>query len=87
MNEKPLIMFPSEFSIKIIGYNKNAFELEVLTIIRKHFPDLGETAIRTRSSKNNKYLSMTVTVWVLNQAQLDAAYSELSASQESLMVL
>jgi putative lipoic acid-binding regulatory protein len=63
------------------------FEGEVVMITRKHFPQIGEGAFSLRSSKANKYTSMTVKVYAESQAQLDAIYSELSAHEKTIFVL
>lgn len=81
------LSFPCEFIFKIIGESKEEFEAEVITIIRKHFPLLGEGAVRFNSSKNAKYLSLTVTVQASSQEQLDATYQDLSHSPSVLFVL
>ncbi|MGE4349113.1 MAG: YbeD family protein [Candidatus Berkiella sp.] len=81
------LSFPCEFIFKIIGESKVEFEGEVFAIIRKHFPLLGEGAIRLNNSKNAKYLSLTVTVQASSQEQLDAAYQDLSHNPLVLFVL
>ncbi len=70
-----------------MGKNEQQFEIEALTIIRKHFKDLAETAITSRTSSDNNYLALTITIQAQSQEQLDAAYQELSDSPYVLMVL
>ncbi len=86
MTEK-LLQFPCDFPFKIMGKNQQEFEIEVLTIIRKHFSDLRETAISSRTSSDGNYLALTITVQAKSQEQLDAAYQELSSSMQVLMAL
>lgn len=87
MRDDTLLKFPCDFPIKIVGKNNSEFELFVLSVLRKHFLDLREDALQQRPSKNNHYLSITVTVHVESKEQLDAVYRELTASELSLMVL
>lgn len=75
------MQFPCDFPIKIIGQSSDAFEIEVLSIIHKHFPDIKESALKSRPSKNGKYQSITVTVLATSKAQLDAVYKDLTASK------
>ncbi len=82
-----MVDFPCDFTLKIVGLADAAFEGEVLKILHQHFPHLGEGAIRLNPSKNGKYLAFTVTVHAISQAQLDAAYCDLSASQHVLFAL
>lgn len=72
------LTFPCQFSFKVIGKATPEFEGEVLKIFRKHFPQLGEGAIRLSHSKKEKYIAYTVTVQATSQAQLDATYCDLS---------
>lgn len=85
--DKTLLTFPCEFKFKIIGETESTFEQEVIMILHNHFPRLSEGAIKFSSSKNKKYLSVTATVEAVSQAQLDAAYQDLSASPLVLFVL
>ncbi len=82
-----LLTFPCEFAIKVFGVASDEFETEVLSIIHKHIPNLSENAIRTRPSKDKKYLALTVTVFVESQLQLDDIYRELTSNPLVLMAL
>lgn len=86
MSESPL-QFPCEFPIKIVGNNHEQFELEVYTIVRKHFPDLSESSLQTRTSRDKSYLAITVTVMAKSQSELDAIYEELTQCELVIMAL
>jgi len=81
------LSFPCQFTFKIIGLANEAFEGEVVVILNKHFPQMGEGAITLKDSKNKKYLSYSVTIEAQSQEQLDAAYTELSKNPKVLFVL
>lgn len=81
------LKFPCDFPIKIVGHNHEQFEREVLTIIRKHFPELTESSLGQRYSRDQSYLSITVTVNAQSQAELDALYIELTSSDYVIMAL
>lgn len=82
-----LFKFPCEYPIKVVGHADEKFETNVLHIIRKHIPDLGEGAIKIRPSKNSKYQSMTITIHANSKDHLDGIYHELSACEDVLFVL
>ncbi|MEO8401448.1 MAG: DUF493 domain-containing protein [Gammaproteobacteria bacterium] len=86
-DQAPLLQFPCEFLIKIFGVASDEFEMEVITIIRKHIKELGENAIRSRPSKDGKYLALTITIHAESQEQLDEIYRSLSSSPLVLMAL
>jgi len=79
--------FPCEFPIKVMGKNHPDFEATVLAIVRKHVPDLGEGAVKSRPSKGDKWLSVTVTFTARSKAQLDALYLELNGCEQVVMTL
>lgn len=86
-DEQTLLQFPCEFVIKIFGLASEKFEIEALTIIHKHITQLRENAIRSRASKDGKYLALSITLPVESKEQLDNLYRELSANPQILMVL
>ena len=85
--DETLLEFPCQFPIKAMGRDDGAFETLVVEIVRKHAPDLTETAIQTRPSKAGNYLSVTVTVCATSRQQLDNIYLELTACEQVLMAL
>jgi len=87
MSEDTLLEFPCQFPIKVMGNNSANFENEIVMIIRRHIPQLGEAAIKSRPSKTGKYLSVTVTFIAESKAQLDDLYREVNAHPEVRMVL
>jgi putative lipoic acid-binding regulatory protein len=82
-----LLVFPCAFPIKVMGSAEPGFEALVVEIVRRHAPDLGESAVTRRGSRAGRYLAVTVTVQAQSQAQLDAIYRELSVHPRVLMAL
>lgn len=79
--------FPCEFPIKVVGYANDDFQIAVLTVIHKHFPDIAEDAIVERASAEGKYLSLTITVLAQDKKQIDQIYKELSINPYVIFVL
>jgi putative lipoic acid-binding regulatory protein len=86
-DQTTLHQFPCEFVIKIFGLRDDQFEIEALSIIRKHVDELREDAIQSRPSKDGKYLALTVSITADSKEQLDHIYQELSANTHVLMTL
>ncbi len=82
-----LLAFPCEFSIKAMGLSDPDFDALVVGLVRQHALDIPENAVRTRSSKGGKYLSVTVTITATSKAQLDAIYQSLTDHEQVLMSL
>lgn len=82
-----LLEFPCTWPVKAFGPGTQAFELEVVSIVRRHVADLKETAVTTRASRSGKYAAVTVTICARNRAQLEAIYAELRAHPQVVMTL
>ncbi len=85
--KESIMEFPCQFPIKAMGKNSSDFELQVVSLVRKHCPDLAEGAVVCRDSKGGKYLSVTVTISASSREQLDNIYMELTACEHVLMAL
>jgi uncharacterized protein len=79
--------FPTVFPLKVMGANQEDFEHLVVAIIQKHASLAAQEVISSRTSRNGRFVSITVHVQANSQEQLDAIYSELSAHERVLMML
>lgn len=86
-DDETLFDFPCEFPIKVMGEAADDFDSLIVSLVRRHSPDLGEGAVRTRMSRGGRYMSVTVTVLARSRAQLDAIYMDLTAHNRVLMAL
>jgi putative lipoic acid-binding regulatory protein len=84
---KPLLEFPSEFPLKVIGRDEDDFELFVLSVFRKHVAAESIGEVSSRPSGAGTYLSVTVTFTATSQEQIDNLYRELSGHARVVMVL
>lgn len=82
-----LMQFPCHFSIKVMGKNSADFTDLVVGIVREHFPNFNEEQLKKRFSQFTNYMSLTVTVYAENQAQLDNLYRHLSGNPQILIVI
>lgn len=87
MTGKTLLEFPCDFPIKAFGSGGIEFESQVVAIIRRHVPDLGEAAVASRPSRRGKYTAVTVTIRARSQTQIDAIYRDLTESDDVIMSL
>lgn len=85
--ESSPIQFPCDFVIKVMGKNNNDFERNVLTIVAKYFSNFDKKNVTKKFSKDHHYVSLSVTVFAQNKAQLDATYQALSDCDDVLMSL
>jgi putative lipoic acid-binding regulatory protein len=82
-----LLTFPCVFPMKVMGRRTDGFAQAVSGVVQRHVPDFHPGTLEMRSSKNGRYLSLTVTINARSREQLDALYSELSKHPMVMMVL
>ena len=85
--KESLLEFPCDFPIKAMGRSDSGFEATALEIVRRHVPGFDTDNMRSVASRKGNYLSVTFTLRVDSQEQLDNLYRELTACEELLMVL
>jgi putative lipoic acid-binding regulatory protein len=79
--------FPCDIPVKVFGRNDDAFQITVFEIARRHFPDFDAELVRSRLSRGDRFLSITLNLYVESKAQIDALYTEMSAHEHVLMML
>jgi putative lipoic acid-binding regulatory protein len=77
--EKPLIDFPCDFPIKVMGETHETFAEMMITVIRQHSPAFDASRVEMRASSTGKYISLTCLVTVDSQMQLDNVYRALTS--------
>jgi putative lipoic acid-binding regulatory protein len=82
-----LLTFPCVFPLKVMGRREDGFAQTVSEIVLRHADDFHPSTLEMRTSKNGRYLSLTVTINARSREQLDALYQELSKHPLVLMVL
>ncbi len=86
-HDESLLEFPCEFPIKAFGSAAEDFDALVVSLIRRHAPDLAEGMVHKRLSSGGRYMSVTVTIRAQSRAQLDAIYQELTGDSRIVMAL
>ncbi len=86
-SDDPVFTFPCEFPVKAMGIADANFDSLVVSLVRKHVPDLPEGAVHTRLSNGGRYMAVTVTIQAQSRAQLDSIYLDLTADRRILVAL
>ncbi|HEX5340166.1 MAG TPA: DUF493 domain-containing protein [Gammaproteobacteria bacterium] len=85
-DESPLT-FPTEFPVKIMGRDTPDFHTLVADIFTRHVAPFESLAVTRQTSREGRFISITVLIVAQSRAQLDALYTELSGSEQVLMAL
>lgn len=75
----PLIDFPCDFPIKVMGETQDTFAQTIIDLIQTKEPTFNASKIEMRASSAGKYISLTCTVHVNSRAQLDDIYRLITA--------
>ena len=73
-----LIVFPSQFPIKVMGRRDDGLVHAISTIARAFDPTFDASTIELRESKGGNYLGITITITATSREQLDELYRTLS---------
>ncbi len=89
MSDVPPLEFPHRFPLKVMGRAADEFTDQVLAIVGRHVPedDLAAAEVSQRPSRDGNFVAVTVIFQARSQAQLDALYRELTATDDILMAL
>ncbi len=85
--KESLLEFPCQFPIKMMGRSSTDFRSIAIALVETHTGEIATSAIRSAPSSNGRFVSITVEIEAQSQAQLDAIYHDLSASQDVLVAL
>ena len=87
MSETPKIEFPCEYPIKIIGERNPNAMAEIISIVRKHAPEVTPDQVNIRQSRNGNFESLRVTIVATDESQLESLHTELVALPSVRLVL
>ena len=82
-----LFRSPCDFPIKVMGLRQHGFAQAILDVIKVHSPDYDPSTVEMRTSREGKYLSLTIVVKAVSQQQLDDLYRDLCDHSMVSMVL
>jgi putative lipoic acid-binding regulatory protein len=83
----PLLEFPCEFPLKIIGRRSDDLAQQVVAIVLTHAPDFRPETVEMRVSGAGNYLALTCTIQARSRSQLDDLYRALTAHPAVKVVL
>lgn len=85
--DTPLLEFPCDFPIKMMGRDRAAFHEAARAIVEQHAGPVSDEAVSVASSRNGRFVSITISIRARSKEQLDAIYMDLTAHEEVLVAL
>ena len=86
-DDAPLIEFPCDYPIKVLGAADPALHQHVLQVMDTHAPGFDRRKITIRDSSKGKWQSITVIITATGKPQLEEIFAELKTSSRVKMVL
>jgi len=87
MSEEPVLEFPCDFPIKMMGHDTPEFRRLARELVENHAGPVADEAVQTSLSRNGRFVSLTVTISATSQRQLDDIYRDASSHADVLMAL
>jgi len=87
VNDKPLLNFPTDYPIKVIGRPSAEFRARIHAIVLRHVPALEASHVTENLSKNGNYLSISYAIRAESREQMSALAADLTACPEVLLVI
>jgi putative lipoic acid-binding regulatory protein len=87
MTEESAIDFPCEFPVKMMGHNSPEFRATARALIEEHAGEVNDSAVQESLSRNERFVSVTITITAISPRQLDDIYQDVSSHEDVLMAL
>jgi len=85
--EKPLLEFPCDYPIKVIGRESPTYRDTILDVVSRHDSSFDRSRVEERASGKGNYLSVTIWITATGKPQLDAIFKDLKATGLVSLVL
>jgi putative lipoic acid-binding regulatory protein len=86
-DDAPLIEFPCDYPIKVLGSAVPEVHRHVLQVMDTHAPGFDRSKIAIRDSSKGKWQSITVVITATGKPQLEDIFADLKNSPQVKMVL
>lgn len=83
----PLLQFPTDYPIKVVGRASDTLRVRIDAIVSSHVPDFDPARTSERFSGNGNFLSLSYTIRAISAAQVTALATDLKACPEVLIVI
>jgi putative lipoic acid-binding regulatory protein len=82
----PLITYPTEYAFKVMGKQENGFKEWVRQLFTRLMgTEVSPDSISEQSSRQGKYISVTVTVVLLSEEQRQAIYAAIHKEKRRIL--
>jgi hypothetical protein len=83
----PLLEFPTDYPIKVIGRPSDEFRARVHAIVLRHAPLLEPERVTERLSENGNFLSISYRIRAESREQVEALATDLKSCEGVLTLI
>ena len=83
----PLLEFPTDYPIKVIGRPSDEFRAHVHAIVLRHVPSIEPERVTERLSENGNFLSISYNIRAEGREQVVALIADLKGCEGVLMLI
>jgi hypothetical protein len=83
----PLLEFPTDYPIKVVGRPSDEFRARVHAIVSRHVPAIGPERVSERLSENGNFLSITYNICAESREQVVALTTDLKSCDGVMMLI
>ncbi len=87
MNESDVLVFPTDYPIKVVGRQEAGLRLRIDEVVLRHVPDLAAHRVSERASGQGNFVSITYMIVARSREQVVALVTELAATVGVVMVI
>jgi uncharacterized protein len=87
MNESDLLVFPTDYPIKVVGRQEIGLRRRIDEVVLRHVPDLAPHRVSERASGQGNFVSITYMIVARSREQVVALVTELSGTAGVMMVI
>ena len=87
MSDPPLLEFPTDYPIKVIGRPSDEFRARVHAIVLRHAPLIEPERVSERLSENGNFLSISYRIRAESREQMEALAVDLKSCEGVLTLI
>jgi putative lipoic acid-binding regulatory protein len=87
VSAKELLVFPTDYPIKIVGRPSDEFRARVHATMLRHAPTLDPDRVSERLSGNGNFLSISYVIHAESREQVIALATDLKSCEGVLMII
>jgi putative lipoic acid-binding regulatory protein len=87
VDQPPLLQYPTDYPIKVVGRPSGEFRARVHAVMLRHAPTLDPDRVTERLSENSNFLSISYIIVAESSDQVVALVNDLKATEGVLTIL